>query len=259
MMIGADGLSSAVRAAFYPDEGNPVYSGQMLWRGVVDWTPVFDGRSCIMVGHNDLKAVLYPISEPARRRGRSQMNWVAERRLPESLPPNRADWNRRGNPADFVGAFADWRFDWLDVPALFAATEQVFEFPMVDRNPVARWTFGRVTLLGDAAHAMRPNGSNGASQGILDGIALADAVRAEPTVERALLAYERQRLEPTAKLTLDNRETGPERVLQMVENRCPNGFADIHDHFSDAELAEIAERYKKLAGFNRDALARGDR
>jgi 2-polyprenyl-6-methoxyphenol hydroxylase-like FAD-dependent oxidoreductase len=258
MLIGADGLMSAVRSAFYPDEGNPVYSGQMLWRGVVDWEPVFDGRSCIMVGHNDLKAVLYPISEPARQRGHSQMNWVAERRVPGSLPPNRADWNRRGDPDDFAGAFADWRFDWLDVPALFAATEHVFEFPMVDRNPVARWTFGRVTLLGDAAHAMRPNGSNGASQGILDGIALADALRAEPTVERALLAYERGRLEPTAKLTLDNRQTGPERVLQMVEDRCPNGFADIHDHFSNAELAEIAERYKKLAGFARDALGRDE-
>ena len=102
MLIGADGLMSAVRAAFYPDEGNPVYSGQMLWRGVVDWAPVLDGRSCVMIGHNDLKAVIYPISESARRAGRSQMNWVAERRLPGSLPPNRADWNRRGDPDDFA-------------------------------------------------------------------------------------------------------------------------------------------------------------
>ena len=176
-LIGADGLMSTVRAAFYPDEGNPVYSGQMLWRGVVDWEPMFDGRTCVMAGHNDLKAVIYPISESARRRGRSLLNWVAERRLPGSLPPNPADWNRRGDPADFVTAFADWRFDWLDVPRLFAATEQVFEFPMVDRTPVPRWSFGRVTLLGDAAHAMRPNGSNGASQAILDGVALADALR----------------------------------------------------------------------------------
>jgi len=256
LLIGADGLMSAVRTALYPDEGNPVYSGQMLWRGVVNWVPVLDGRSCVMIGHNDLKAVIYPISESARGAGRSQMNWVAERRLPGSLPPNRADWNRRGDPDDFAAAFADWRFDWLDVPALFAATEQVFEFPMVDRDPVPRWTFGRVTLLGDAAHAMRPNGSNGASQGILDGMALADALRSERTIEQALVAYETQRLEPTAKLTLDNRETGPERVLQMVEDRCPDGFVDIHDHFTDAELGEIAERYKKLAGFSRDALAR---
>jgi len=256
LLIGADGLMSAVRTALYPDEGNPVYSGQMLWRGVVNWVPVLDGRSCVMIGHNDLKAVIYPISESARGAGHSQMNWVAERRLPGSLPPNRADWNRRGDPDDFAAAFADWRFDWLDVPALFAATEQVFEFPMVDRDPVPRWTFGRVTLLGDAAHAMRPNGSNGASQGILDGMALADALRSERTIEQALVAYETQRLEPTAKLTLDNRETGPERVLQMVEDRCPDGFVDIHDHFTDAELGEIAERYKKLAGFSRDALAR---
>jgi 5-methylphenazine-1-carboxylate 1-monooxygenase len=257
LLIGADGLVSTVRAAFYPDEGNPVYSGQMLWRGVVEWDPVFDGRSCIMAGHNDLKAVIYPISESARRRGRAELNWVAERRLPGSLPPNRADWNRRGNPADFVGAFADWRFDWLDVPAMFAATPQIYEFPMVDRTPVSRWSFGRVTLLGDAAHAMRPNGSNGASQGILDGPALANALRAHADVETALKAYERERLEPTAKLTLDNRETGPERVLQMVEDRCPNGFNDIYDHFDREELREIAERYKKLAGFSKETLMAG--
>ena len=259
LLIGADGLMSTVRAALYPDEGNPVYSGQMLWRGVVEWNPIFDGRSCVMIGHNDLKAVIYPISEVARRRGRALINWVAERRLPGSLPPNQADWNRRGDPNDFVGAFAAWRFDWLDVPALFAATDAVFEFPMVDRDPVARWSFGRVTLIGDAAHAMRPNGSNGASQAILDGVALGAALeRADPTsfgsIESALKIYEAARLEPTAKLTLDNRETGPERVLQMVEDRCPDGFDDIYDHFDRAELAEISERYKKLAGFHRDAL-----
>jgi len=145
------------------------------------------------------------------------------------------------------------------VPALFEATDAIYEFPMVDRNPVARWSFGRVTLIGDAAHAMRPNGSNGASQAIIDGIALADALeRVDATslgsVESALKVYETARLEPTAKLTLDNRETGPERVLQMVEDRCPNGFDDIYDHFARDELAEIAERYKKLAGFHRDAL-----
>jgi len=258
ILIGADGLMSAVRAASYPDEGNPVYSGQMLWRGVVEWPNVLDGRSCLMIGHNDLKAVIYPISEPARRQGRSLVNWVAERRVPGALPPDRADWNRTGRREDFADAFADWRFDWLDVPALFAATEQVFEFPMVDRDPVPRWSFGRITLVGDAAHPMRPNGSNGASQGILDGVALADALSRAMTsgapAADALRAYETARREPTARLTLDNRETGPERVLQMVEDRCPNGFEDIHDHFSDNELAEIAERYKKLAGFSRDTL-----
>ncbi len=122
---------------------------------------------------------------------------------------------------------------------------------MVDRKPVPRWTFGRVTLLGDAAHAMRPNGSNGASQGILDGVALSRRVDAPSRPSKPRCSRTRsKRLEPTAKLTLDNRETGPERVLQMVEDRCPNGFDDIHDHFSDAELGEIAERYKKLAGFS---------
>ena len=254
LLIGADGLMSAVRAALYPHEGNPVYSGQMLWRGVVEGDPVFDGRSCIMAGHNDLKIVIYPISEPARQHGRAQLNWVAERRIGGVLPKNRADWSRIGNHADFIGAFADWRFDWLDVPALFAATTTVYEFPMVDRDPLPRWSFNRVTLLGDAAHAMRPNGSNGASQGILDGIALARALRAQPTIADALLTYQNERLEPTARLTLDNRETGPERVLQMVEDRCPNGFADVYDHFTHEELQEVADRYKQLAGFSRQLL-----
>jgi 2-polyprenyl-6-methoxyphenol hydroxylase-like FAD-dependent oxidoreductase len=253
LLIGADGLMSAVRAVLYPDEGNPVYSGQMLWRGVVEWEPVFDGRSCVMAGHNDLKAVIYPISEPARRRGRAQMNWVAERRVGGALPESHADWNRIGDRNDFAGAFADWRFDWLDVPAMFAATRTIYEFPMVDRDPVQRWSFGRVTLLGDAAHAMRPNGSNGASQGILDAIALARALRAGPTIPQALLAYQDERLVPTARLTLDNRQTGPERVLQMAEDRCPDGFDDIYDHFTHAELKEIADRYKQLAGFSQAA------
>jgi len=254
LLIGADGLMSAVRALLYPKEGNPVYSGQMLWRGVVEWDPLFDGRSCVMAGHNDLKAVIYPISEPARRSGRAKMNWVAERRIGGSLPSNRADWNRIGDRNDFVGAFADWHFDWLDVPAMFAATDTIYEFPMVDRDPLPRWSFGRVTLLGDAAHAMRPNGSNGASQGILDGTALAHALRTEPTIPQALLAYQNDRREPTARLTLDNRETGPERVLQMVEDRCPDGFNDVYDHFTHAELKEVSDRYKKLAGFSRAAL-----
>ncbi len=253
-LIGADGLMSVVRGAFYPDEGNPAYSGQMLWRGVAQWHPVFDGRTCIMAGHNDLKAVIYPISERTRLGGRSLLNWVAERRLGGELPANRADWNREGNAADFVAAFADWQFPWLDIPALFAATPTIYEFPMVDRTPVSRWSFGRVTLIGDAAHAMRPNGSNGASQGILDGLALARCLRDGSAIPAALHAYQQERLEPTARLTLDNRATGPERILQMVEDRCPDGFTDIHDHFSHAQLQEIADRYKRLAGFNRDAL-----
>jgi flavin-dependent dehydrogenase len=184
------------------------------------------------------------------------LNWVAERRPGGALPLNPADWNRPGNPDDFIPYFADWQFEWLDVPALFAAAERVYEFPMVDRNPLPKWTFGRVTLLGDAAHAMRPNGSNGASQAILDAEALARCLGADDNAERALMAYEDERLEPTSQLVLDNRETGPERVLEIVAERCPDGFEDIDDVIPRDELQAIADSYKKLARFDRESVNR---
>lgn len=256
LLIAADGLWSVVRAAYYPDEGQPVYSGQMLWRGVTEAEPAFDGRSVIMAGSNDLKAVIYPISEAARRRGKSVHNWVAERMLGGSLPLNPADWNRPGHTDDFVPYFADWQFDWLDVPALFAAAEAVYEFPMVDRDPLPQWSFGRVTLLGDAAHPMRPNGSNGATQAMLDAEVIAQCLRDDADVERALLAYQTERLGPTSQLVLDNRETGPERVLEIVAERCPDGFDKIEDVIPHDELQAIADSYKKLARFDRESVNR---
>ncbi len=254
ILIGADGIWLQVRAQLYPDEGPPVYSGQMLWRGVTEADPVFDGRSVIMAGSNDLKAVIYPISEVSRQQGKSMLNWVAERQPPGALPLNPADWNRPGNSDDFIPYFADWQFDWLDVPTLFANAERVYEFPMVDRNPLPQWSFGRVTLLGDAAHAMRPNGSNGASQAILDAEAIAQCLTAEDEVERALIAYERERLAPTSQLVLDNRETGHERVLEIVAERCPDGFDKIEDVIPYEELQAIADSYKKLARFDRASV-----
>ncbi len=198
-------------------------------------------------------AVVYPVGYASN--GRQIINWIAERRIERELPANKGDWNKPGEKSDFLPYFQDWRFDWLDIPGLFEQAQACWEFPMVDRNPLRRWTFGRVTLLGDAAHAMRPNGSNGASQGILDAVALAQCLETIDDVSRALDAYQSRRLEPTAALTLANRETGPEIVLRMVEQRCPDGFIDIHDHFTERELQEIADSYKQLAGFTRDQVA----
>lgn len=247
LLIGADGIMSSVRAQFYPDEGNPVYSGQVLWRAVSRWPAIFDGRTMMMIGDEAAKAVIYPIAQDGDH---MLTNWIAERRIDKALPKNKGDWNTVGNPDDFLPYFSDWRFDWLDVAALFASAEQVFEFPMVDRNPLKRWSFNRVTLAGDAAHAMRPNGSNGASQGILDAQALAKALDEHPNVVAALQAYEHNRIDPTARLTLANRQTGPERILEIVADRCPNGFENLEDHVSTAELEHIAENYKTLAGFS---------
>jgi len=252
-LVGADGIMSAVRAGFYPDEGNPVYAGQVLWRGVTVREPFADGRTMVMVGNNERKAVIYPIAWADD--SHQVINWIAELAIARELPANKGDWNRPGRKSDFIDRFRDWNFDWLDVPGLFDAAPECWEFPMVDRDPVARWSFGRITLLGDAAHAMRPNGSNGASQGVLDAVALAECLGAERDVPRALERYEQRRLEPTRALTLANRATGPEIVLQMVEERCPDGFDDIHDHFTTAELEEIASSYKRIAGFSREQVS----
>lgn len=259
-MIGADGIMSTARKRLYPDEGNPAYQGQVLWRGVSVQEPYLDGRTMVMVGNDERKAVIYPIAE--RPGGKQLINWIAERAIPKDLPEYEGDWSAPGKLGDFLPYFEDWRFDWLDIPALFASGERCWEYPMIDRNPVSRWTFDRVTLLGDAAHAMRPNGSNGASQAILDAAALADCLAgvagdSHQQIVVALTNYEDRRLAPTTQLTLTNRQTGPEIVLRMVEERCPDGFDDIHDYFSNEELERIADSYKQLAGFSKAQVRAG--
>ncbi len=254
VLIGADGIHSVVRRTFYPQEGSPPFSGRMLWRAVTEACPFLTGRSMIMAGHADQKFVAYPICPDAAARGRSLINWIAELRVGGDKEPIPRDWNRRADKTQFAPAFKNWRFDWLDVPALIAGAETVYEFPMVDRDPVPRWSHGRVTLLGDAAHPMYPVGSNGASQGILDAAALAEALANEPDPVTALKRYEAERLEPTAKLVLTNRQHGPEVVMQLAEERAPTGFNYVTDVFAPNELEEIAGRYKALAGFDRDRL-----
>jgi 2-polyprenyl-6-methoxyphenol hydroxylase-like FAD-dependent oxidoreductase len=253
-LVGADGIMSEVRRAFYPHEGLPRFHGLMLWRGVTESTPFLSGRSMAMIGHERVKFVAYPIDADASRRGRSLINWIAERRVGADYVHEREDWNRHGQPKDFIDDFRTWRFDWLSVPDIIQGAQRIFEFPMIDRDPLERWSFDRVTLLGDAAHAMRPNGSNGASQAILDAEAIADALDTHADVRDALDAYQSARLPPTATLTLDNRRTGPERVLQMVEERCDGRCTDTHTCITRDELAEVAQRYKRLAGFDKDML-----
>jgi hypothetical protein len=230
----------------------------MLWRATTEAAPFLTGRSKIMAGHAAQKFVAYPICPEAAARGRSLINWIAELAVDAGVP-GRRDWNRRGSKADFAGAFAAWRFDWLDVPALIEGTEEVFEFPMVDRDPLGRWSFGRVTLLGDAAHPMYPVGSNGASQAVLDAEALAAALAATSDVASALRQYESARLAPTAAVVHSNRQMGPEVVMQMVEERAPGGFRNLGDVITQGELEEVAARYKTIAGFDRGSLQRAGR
>ena len=245
LVVAADGIHSAARAMLFPREGPPVYSGRTLWRATTLAAPFLTGATMIMAGWQDQKFVAYPIG-PVQADGRQQINWIAELSLPERL--RREDWNRLGAPEDFLPRFADWRFDWLDVPGLITGAQEVYEYPMVDRDPLPRWTHGAMTLLGDAAHPMYPIGSNGASQAILDARALAQALAAAPDAASGLAAYERARLAPTAAIVVANRGNGPEQCMQLAHERAPQGFDHIEDVFAAGELEAIAARYKVLTG-----------
>ena len=250
LVIAADGIHSAARKLFYPAEGEPVWSGLTLWRGTALVEPLLDGRTMVMVGDAEQKFVAYPLSGPLED-GRQRLNFIAERRG-EGSPS--ADWNRQVERAPIAEIFAGWSTDWLDIPAVIADAEELLEYPMVDRDAIPQWTFGRVVLLGDAAHAMYPNGSNGGSQATLDARTLAYQLATAPSIEAALAAYEDARRPATARLLELTRQTGPERVMQIARERAPEGFADIHDVIPREELESIAAEYKVAAGFHPEQL-----
>jgi 2-polyprenyl-6-methoxyphenol hydroxylase-like FAD-dependent oxidoreductase len=253
VLVGADGIHSTVRRFFYPSGDQPRFSGRMLWRAVTEGEPYLDGRSMFMAGYQDQKFVAYPISEPLRRRGRSLINWIAELRVPNGALPN-TDWNRKVDKSVFSDSFRDWKWDWIDIPALIDGAQDIYEFPLVDRDPLPRWSFEHATLLGDAAHPMYPIGSNGSAQAILDARYLADCLANEPSIAYALREYEAERLPRTTGIVLRNRMNGPEQVMQMAEERAPQGFAHVNDVIPQETLEAISLRYKRLAGFDKDAL-----
>jgi 2-polyprenyl-6-methoxyphenol hydroxylase-like FAD-dependent oxidoreductase len=250
LLIAADGIHSAVRRALYPKEGPPRWNGAIMWRGVAEAEPFLDGRTMIMAGHTRQKFVCYPISDRASASSLRQINFVAELRFDQHDLGEREDWNKPGRLEDFMPRFENWHFDWLDVPALVRSAAETFVYPMVDRDPLPRWSFGPVTLLGDAAHPMYPIGSNGASQAILDARVLTGCLRYHASdPERGLDRYEAIRREATSKIVLSNREQGPEIGMQLVEDRAPEGFANLYDVVGAEELQQIADGYKKVAGF----------
>ncbi|WP_132980564.1 flavin-dependent oxidoreductase [Pigmentiphaga sp. D-2] len=254
-LIACDGLHSVIRKQLHPAEGEPVYSGVNMWRGVTRWKPYFDGATYVRGGWlTPGKMVIYPIRNALDADGCQLINWVAEVTTPRY---ERRDWNRRGRLEDFIGVFEDWRFDWLDVPAMIRAADVLLEFPMVDQDPLPWWTQGRVTLLGDAAHPMVPRGSNGAGQAILDARALAAALAAEPDVPAALARYESQRRPATTDIVLTNRKTPPDAILKEVYERTGDRpFRHIDDVISQEELAAISNGYKRVAGYDLASLSR---
>jgi 5-methylphenazine-1-carboxylate 1-monooxygenase len=251
--VACDGINSVIRKQFFPDEGEPRYSGVNMWRGVTRWKPILSGASMTRAGWlSHGKMVIYPIRE-AGADGLQLINWVAEIETPNY---RRRDWNRAGSLDDFIGAFADWHFDWLDVPAFIRAADSVLEFPMVDQDPLPCWSFGRVTLLGDAAHPMVPRGSNGAGQAILDTRAMTSALLANDDPVAAFASYEKQRLEATTRVVLTNRTNPPDAILREVYQRTNDRpFKTIDDVISHDELVALSDSYKQIAGFSKEALS----
>ncbi len=258
-LVGADGIHSAVRAQLYPDEGPPTWSGIMLWRGATDWPVYQDGRTMVIAGGNAAKFVFYPIHHDPARPDRRLTNWAIMARIGDGSkpPPRREDWNRPGR-LDEVLPFVRNRFrpGFVDPVALIEATGTFYEYPTCDRDPVRAWSFGRATLLGDAAHPMYPVGSNGASQAILDARALARHLVSGAPVSEALAAYDAERRPPTSEIVLTNRRGGPEGVIDVIEARAPDGFDDIEAVASHAEREAIVRGYAAMAGFARDQVNR---
>lgn len=254
LVVACDGIHSAIRAQMQPAEGPPKWGGAVLWRATSRAVPFLSGATMAMAGHEWQKFVTYPIGAPDPATGEATINWIAELKYDPDRPWNPEDYNRPGKLADFLPAFEDWVFDWLDIPALIRKAEKVYEFPMVDRDPLERWTDGRVTLAGDAAHAMYPIGSNGASQGILDARVLGRALADHGLTPESLMAYEAQRRPATTAIVLANRGNGPDQVMELVHQRTGGDFARIEDVLSPAELVETARGYKRLAGMDIDEL-----
>jgi 5-methylphenazine-1-carboxylate 1-monooxygenase len=261
-LIAADGIHSTLRGSFYPREGPPTWNGTMMWRGVTEQRRFLSGRSMIIAGGMQAKLVLFPIASGTGRSDRDLLNWVVTARLSRGAepPPRREDWSRRAQRDELLphvdGVF---RLDVVDPVALVRATEAIFEYPMCDRDPLPQWSFGRVTLLGDAAHPMYPVGSNGASQAILDARCVAQVLASSHDVAAALRAYEAARRPVTARIVEDNRCGGPERVIDMVEQRAPQGFACLDEVASRGELEAIVRGYAKLAGFDPTQVNRSTR
>ena len=251
VLIGADGIHSVIRDKLFPNEGPPRWNGLMLWRGAIDWPAFLTGRSMVVAGGLTAKLVIYPIAEGSRP-DKKLTNWAVVGRVGDpSMPiPQKQDWSRPGRFEDLMPHLRRFRIPYVDAKALIEATSEFWEYPMCDRDPLPRWSHGRITLLGDAAHPMYPVGSNGASQAILDARALADSLAHAEHPRQALLAYEAKRLPMTAEIVRSNRRGGPEGVIDAVERLAPDGFTDIDAVLPHDQRQAIVRGYASVAGFD---------
>ncbi len=256
VLLAADGLHSAVRHRMFPGEGGPRWGGAVLWRGTAPGPPLRDGASFLVVGNTNQRFVTFPISEPDPVTGTQTHNWIAERRFDPARGWRRADWNSRVGIDEFIGHFRNWDFDWLDVPALIGRSDEIFEYPMVDRDPVGHWVHGSVALIGDAAHAMYPVGSNGASQAIVDARVLGAAFVRHGVGRDALHAYESKLLDDMSSLVLRNRVSGLSSFVGEVDERCPRLLGDLDGDAARADVEQFVAGYTTTGRVGIEAMNR---
>jgi 2-polyprenyl-6-methoxyphenol hydroxylase-like FAD-dependent oxidoreductase len=254
LLVAADGLHSAVRAQMHPGQPPIQWGGAIMWRGVTLGVPIRSGASFVGVGSARHRVVLYPISQPDRASGLAAINWIAEITVDNAGGWTQGDWNRRVAIDEFIGHFEGWNYRWLDVPAMLRGAREVFEYPMIDRDPVPTWVDGRVALLGDAAHVMYPTGSNGASQAIVDARVLGAMMLRHGVTPEALRAYDERLCKDISALVLRNRGAGPFGLLNLVDERCGGVFDHIDTVVPPAERDAFMARYKAAAGLAIEGL-----
>jgi len=254
LLIGADGLHSAVRAQMHPKQPPIHWGGAIMWRGMTPGAPIRSGASFVGLGTHRHRVVFYPISHPDVASGLATINWIAEITVDSSRGLTNGDWNKKVAIDSFAHHFEGWRYDWLDVPAMLRGAAEVFEYPMIDRDPVPTWVDGRVALLGDAAHVMYPTGSNGASQAIVDARVLGAAMIEHGVTRGALQAYDRKLCAEISAVVLRNRGAGPFGLLNLLDERCGGVFDDIDAVIPAQEREEFMSRYRAAAGFAKDQL-----
>lgn len=253
LLIGADGIHSAIRAQMVPDDPGVQWGGAIMWRGTVRARPLRTGASFVGLGTHRHRMVIYPISEPDAE-GRALVNWIAEVTVDPAHGWQQEGWFRPVEVAEFAHHFEAFRYDWLDVPAMLARADCAYENPMIDREPLPTWVEGRVALMGDAAHAMYPTGSNGASQAIVDARVLGAMMLAHGVGPEALAAYDAKLCAPVSRLQTRNRGAGPFGLLTLLEDRCGGVFDDIDAVIPPGERAEFMAGYKAAAGFAMETL-----
>jgi 2-polyprenyl-6-methoxyphenol hydroxylase-like FAD-dependent oxidoreductase len=254
LLIAADGIHSALRQQFYPDQGPVNWGGAIMWRGTTPGIPIRTGASFVGLGTHHHRVVFYPISEPDAESIMAEINWIAEITVDNSDGWKDHNWNKKVATEDFIHHFENWDYDWINIQEMLSGAEEVYEYPMIDRDPVPSWVDGHIALLGDAAHAMYPTGSNGATQAIIDARVLGAAMLECGLNKAALDKYNEILCKDISAVILRNRGAGPFVLLNELDDRCGGVFENIEEVFPSAEREELMSNYKAAAGYAMEKL-----